>query len=205
MSTTTYDAFISYSHRTGGVLGPALRDAFTTSAGHGTGCVACACSATAAASPRTKTSGRHPDRTAELGDVRPARVDRERSLAVGAARAGGVAGEDATAPNPDRRDRRHARVGRRGRRFRLAADDCAAGLPARLVRRRAVVGRPATLVAAAHGRRGYSTSDPLFLDAVATIASAVQHRPKNELIETTSANTAAPAGSGACRGADSPC
>ena len=27
MSTTTYDAFISYSHRTGGVLGPALRDA----------------------------------------------------------------------------------------------------------------------------------------------------------------------------------
>jgi WD40 repeat protein len=38
------------------------------------------------------------------------------------------------------------------------------------------------VVAAAHGNRGFSTADPLFLDAVAAISAAVQHRPKDELI-----------------------
>jgi WD40 repeat protein len=41
--------------------------------------------------------------------------------------------------------------------------------------------RPVVALASAQSR-AYSTADPLFLDAVATIAAAVQHRPKDELI-----------------------
>ena len=93
-----------------------------------------------------------------------------------------MAGEDATAPNPDRLTDGTLVWDGAAADFdwqrTTALPDCLRGWFAD--EPLWVDLRP--VVAAAHGGRGYSTSDPLFLDAVATIASAVQHRPKDELI-----------------------